>query len=138
MAIGVIHNTNGVRPCTRRSATNGPRNRACALKEMATPNHPSIGSVRLETALATAMTQAADQIASHCPKFAAFTATLGKSGSHSHESSRASLPAGRINCRAASASSTVPATDSDFIKLTLDITTTSGLMSAKRYRYGGV
>src|SRR3954451_1846290 len=122
MRTGVGQNTNGVRLWTRRSATNGPRNRACALKEIATPNHPSIGSVRLETALATAMTQAADQIASHCPKFAAFTATLGKSGSHSHESSRASLPASRINCRTARVSETVPATDSDLIKVTFDIT----------------
>src|SRR5437764_11054055 len=132
MSTGVSHNHNGVRLCTRRSATNGPRNRACALKEMATPNQPSIGTVRLEAALATAMTQAADQIASHWPKFAAFTATLGNSGSHSHASARASLPASRINRRTARASDTVPATDSHLIKLTLDMTATSGLISANR------
>src|SRR4051794_34267075 len=132
MRTGVGQNTNGVRLWTRRSATNGPRNRACALKEIATPNHPSIGSVRLETALATAMTQAADQIASHCPKFAAFTATVGNKGSQSHASARTSVPRSRIDCRTARASDIVPATDSDLIRLTFDMTATSGLISAKR------
>src|SRR3954467_7187770 len=128
MSTGITQNNNGVRLCTRRSATNGPRNRACALKEMATPNQPSIGSVRLETALAKAMTQAADQIASHCPKFAAFTATVGNKGSQSHASARASFPRSSMDCRIARASDTVPATDNDLIRLTLEITAASGLI----------
>src|SRR5690349_21491571 len=109
---------------------NGARNAAWALNAIATPNQITIVSGRRETADATAITQAADQMASHCPNPAALIATLGSTSSQSIASGQ-SLSALRSNWRAATARHRVPATDRALIRLILGTNAASGLTRAR-------
>jgi hypothetical protein len=89
-------------------------------------------------ALATAITQAADQSASHWPKPAALTATDGSKATQIAISMFRLQPDTLRRWRTASTSSSVAPTETALMRLMSLNRPASGLASASRYRYGGV